>query len=416
MIMRYFSSFCAIALFVTATVAQAKVHRVFPGESIQGAIDAALPGDTILVEPGIYNEDASSRYGLRISTDNLRLIGKVREGQGDAGKVILTPKNPQVGEYLNDDLEQTGVYAAPAECSPEADVGDVFCEANRVKGFYIRGFTVKGYEWNGIQTRFVNDFKIIRNEAGNLGRNGIYPTISANGLVQDNVAYGTLDTSMWVAASENVRVIGNDLSGSPIGLEINVSVDIEVKQNDIYNNTVGVAMFHPNSAGNLPRPDMGNWVVEQNNVYDNNLPNPAPPESFQGALPPGIGILLLGVYDNVVAKNTVENNGFVGIGMLGWCSATSVIPKFNCVEKPPVIDGVLYDPSVNNNLVAQNKVSGNGQNPPGSALDFLAADLTYFSVPDAGESSSGNCFKKNGPEGYTFVSSEPDGELPTDGC
>ncbi len=413
---RYLSPLLAVVLGATATMAQAAIHRVYPGESIQAAIDNASPGDTILVEPGIYNENANSRFGLRITTDNLRLIGKVKKGKGDAGKVILTPATPPVP---GGGVQQTGVYAAPADCSPETDVGDEFCENNRLQGFYIRGFTVRGYEWNGIQTRFVNDFKIIRNETYNLDRNGIYPTISANGLVQNNISYGTKDTAMWVAASENVRVVGNDLSESPIGLEVNVSINVEVKQNDIYNNTVGVALFHPNSAGNLPRPDMGNWVVENNNVYDNNLLNPAPPNSFQGALPPGIGILLLGVYDNVVAKNTVENNDFVGIGVLGWCTATSTIPRFNCVEKPPIIDGVFYDPSVNNNLIAQNTVIGNGTNPPpvGPPLDSLAADLTYASAGAvAGESSSGNCFEKNKPGNYTYFSTEPDGELPTDGC
>ena len=96
----------------------------------------------------------------------------------------------------------------------------------------------------------MNDFKIIRNESSNNNNNGIYPTISANGLVQNNVSYGSLDTAMWVAASENVRVIGNDLYGSPIGLEVNVSLDIEVKHNDIHDNTVGIGLFHPNSAGN----------------------------------------------------------------------------------------------------------------------------------------------------------------------
>jgi hypothetical protein len=176
---------------------------------------------------------------------------------------------------------------------------------------------------------------------------------------------------------------------------------------------------------------MGNWVVRQNNVYDNNLPNPAPEDSFQGALPSGVGILLLGVYDNVVEKNTVENNDFVGIGVLGWCSATASIPEYNCGEREPITD-----PSVNNNIISQNKVSGNGSNPPGDGmggegpLDFLAADLTYFSLPflpvddgngnqilvPTGETSSGNCFKKNKPAGYSFFSSEPDGELPTDGC
>ncbi len=31
---------------------------------------------------------------------------------------------------------------------------------------------------------------------------------------------------MWVAGSENVRVIGNELYGSPIGLEITVSNNV----------------------------------------------------------------------------------------------------------------------------------------------------------------------------------------------
>jgi hypothetical protein len=261
----------------------------------------------------------------------------------------------------------------------------------------------------------VNGFKIIRNESSNNKHNGIYPTISANGLVQNNVSYGALDTAMWVAASQNVRVIGNDLSESPIGLEVNVSLNIEVKHNNIHDNTVGIGLFHPNSAGNDQIPEMGNWVVEHNNVYDNNLPNPADPEDFQGALPPGVGILVLGVSDNVVAKNNVENNHFVGIGVLGWCTATSTFEKYNCIKRPPEAD-----PSVNNNLVSQNKLRGNGTNPPpvGPPLEDLAADLTYVSAgPAAGEVNSGNCFEKNKPKnGFTFVSSEPDGELPTDGC
>jgi hypothetical protein len=408
---RCFSVVLALTLFATATTAEAAVIKVSPGESIQAAIDAAFPGDTILVEPGIYEEAGSTagttKVGLHITTDNLRLIGKARPGQGEDGKVIL----------LHSGTQYTGVYAAPAACGPEVPVGGC---PDELQGFYIRGFTVQDFPGNGIQTRFVNGFKIIRNESANNEHNGIYPTISANGLVQNNVSYGALDTAMWVAASENVRVIGNDLYGSPIGLEVNVSVNVQVRHNDVHDNTVGIGLFHPNSAGNLPREDMGNWVVEHNNVYDNNLENPAPPGSFQGALPPGVGILVLGVSDNVVAKNNVENNDFVGIGVLGWCAATSTIDKFNCVEKPPVIDGVLYDPSVNNNLVSQNKVNGNGLNPPTDPdfipISFLAADLTYFSVPEAGETSSGNCFKKNKPAGYTFVSSEPDGELPTDGC
>jgi parallel beta-helix repeat protein len=386
---------CAITAFTISTAANAAVHRVFPGESIQAAIDVAAPGDTVLVEPGIYYEDATSRYGLRITTDNLRLIGKVKKGQGDDGKVRLIANGAQ----------ETGIYAAPEGC--EYDQPEGSCAAPDLQGFYVRGFSVEEYPKNGIQTRWVDGFEFVRNASVNNLNNGIYPTLSANGLVRNNVSYGSLDTSMWVAGSENVRVIGNELFGSVIGFEITVSNDVEVTQNEIYDNTVGIGLFHPNGAGNPPLPVMANWIIEHNDVYDNNRPNEAPPNTFQSILPPGVGILLLGVSDHVVAKNNVEGNDFVGIGLLGWCTATDGTPE-NCQVNQPI-----WPTDASNNRVELNYLSGNGENPMAGPLNFLAADATYFDF----DGSTGNCFKKNKPKGdFTVVSSEPDGELPTDGC
>lgn len=387
-----------ITLFATATTAGAAVYTVSPGGSIQGAINGASPGDTILVEPGLYQETGNADFGLRIATDNLRLIGKVNKGQGEAGKVRLKQYGTQ----------RTGVYAAPAACGPGVPVGGC---ADQLQGFYIRGFTVEDFPRNGIQTRFVDDFTIVRNESVRNLNNGIYPTISANGLVQNNISYGSLDTAMWAAAVENVRVIGNELYDSVIGLEITVSNDVYATHNDIHDNVVGVGLFHPNAAGNQQLPVMTNWVIEHNNIYDNNLfPNPAPPGSFQAGVPPGVGVLLLGVSGNSVSKNTVENNDFVGIGVLGWCTATATgDPNRNCINDPP-----QAPTGANDNRIAQNKLLGNGLNPPPIGLEVLAADLTYFDIFDG---SSGNCFEKNKPkDDFTFVSSEPDGLLPTDGC
>lgn len=387
--LRNFFLLLAAVVLGTPTAADAAIRTVRPGQSIQAAIDAAAPGDTILVEPGIYQEVGNADFGLRISTANLRLIGK----RGHQGKVRLVQYGTQ----------RTGIYAAPAACGPSVGVGGC---PDELKGFHIRGFSVEDFPFNGIQTRFVKDFSIVDNESVRNLENGIYPTISARGLVANNVSYGSLDTALWVAASENVRVIGNDLSQSPIGFEITVSNNVWATFNHVHNNTVGFGLFHPNAAGNAQLPVMANWVIENNHIHDNNLPNPAPPGSFQAGLPAGVGVMLLGVSNHVVSKNRIENNDFSGIAMLDWCFAIAVgDPSRACDVRPPIAE-----PAANDNRVTGNYLKNNGTQPP-PGIPLPGADILHLQfVP-----SSGNCFQNNKPDDFTFLT-VPGPLLPTDGC
>ena len=223
------------------------------------------------------------------------------------------------------------------------------------------------------------------------------------------MSYGSLDTAMWVAGSENVRVIGNEVHGSTIGYEITVSNNVYSARNEIYNNTVGIGLFHPNAAGNPPLPVMANWVFVNNDVYDNNLPNPAPEGTFQSALFPGVGALLLGVSDHQLRNNTITGHETMGIVLAGWCSAVAFAdPNLNCLARPPITD-----PSANNNTIARNFLEDNGTAP---VSPFPGVDILYLQVPPD-ETGTGNCVEKNDQSGsLTFDSNFPGGGLPDDGC
>ncbi|MEP1595309.1 MAG: right-handed parallel beta-helix repeat-containing protein, partial [Halieaceae bacterium] len=218
----------------------------------------------------------------------------------------------------------------------------------------------------------------------------------------------------WIAGSENVRVIGNELYDSVIGFEITVSNNVTVIQNEIYDNTVGVGLFHPNGAGNPPLPVMADWVVKHNDIYDNNRDNDAPGGSLQGNLPSGIGVLLSGVSDHVVANNNVEGNGYVGIAVLGWCTGLGILDP-NVCDVPPL----KATPASTNNVIARNHLLDNGKEPPADA-QLPPADILYGQpVEQFFEfETSGNCFKQNKPKNdFVSVNIETgDSDLPTEGC
>ena len=371
--------------------AVAKQVTVKPGESIQAAVDVAEPGDTVTVLSGDYYE-TPSQVELDKSWGQTRcaavLIHKAVTLKASGHVRIIMPTSPVSPQCINQDSSYVldGIVV-------EGTVGQV------LEGIEIKGFTVQGFTNNGIKLRYVKHFNVERNVSVDNLENGIWPTLSANGQVKNNVAYGSQDSALWVEASQNVRVIDNELSTSPTGIEVTLSKDVVIENNNVHDNTVGIGLYHPAAAG-LPPQDWppapyGNWQVANNYVHHNNMVNPVQGGGEVAQLPPGLGILVLGVSHVEVQKNWVTKNSFVGVALLDWCVAAAI----DCAQNG--LPAGFEDTALHNVCVVANKFADNHTAtsfPPNVPPQFqaLESDILYVDGVVAGlPSGTDNCQSHN---------------------
>lgn len=360
------------------TPAVAATITVHNGESIQTAVTNAAPGDTVVVESGSYQEGVEGGTAVTIDK-SLTLVASTSLADPEANPTVILEAKPR---------QTQGIYVSPPQ-GDEPMYGDI---ANYINNVTIKGFTVRNFQNNGIYLQYVNNYWIEHNRSENNQENGIFPTLSANGTVRKNVAYGSADSALWVEASENVRVIDNELFNSPTGLEVTISKNVEMTGNLVHDNVTGVGLYHPSAAGlgaKSPTGDdwpTGDWRLVNNQIYNNNLENTAPSGSMPAALPSGGGVLVLGVDRVQVVRNKIENNDFYGIAVIDWCTAVASTAmagpaaiggqSFDCISSPPAVE-----PYPDNNMFGRNILNDNGLNPPpvqDQPFALFASDLTDF--------------------------------------
>ncbi|KKG09580.1 cell surface protein [Methanosarcina sp. 2.H.A.1B.4] len=160
-----------LAIFILILVSDtgmASEFRVWPGESIQDAVDEAFPGDIILVESGEFNES------IYVNKDNLTIKSASRN-----------PDNTLIAG------ETTGSY-----------VFEIV--ANNVK---ISDFSITegrcGVFLNKAENCIISGNKISNQEAG------IYLFESGNNRLSNNMVYSNLDCGIKLVASSNNVISGN---------------------------------------------------------------------------------------------------------------------------------------------------------------------------------------------------------------
>lgn len=275
--------------------------RVTPGHSIQAAIDAAHPGDTIVVEPGKYQES------LQITTNDITLRGA---DASDRNTVIEPPATAP-----NNLCTQVNGGASGICVLGQVDMtGNVL---RNVEGVHIIGFTIKSFPADGVFGYGTNDLEVSQVSAFNDGYYGVSRFESTRTIFRDNSVAGNAEAGLYVGDSPDADtwVVNNKSWGNGFGVFVRHAHEVNVEGNTVWDNCVGILVLDDGQVGGA-----GNVTVSGNDVHGNNLVCPAsggPPTS-------GGGIVLAGAVHTLVADNNVNNNNAGGTVASGGIVLLSV--------------------------------------------------------------------------------------------
>src|SRR5215211_3308560 len=209
-----------VALAVGVGSAGAQSSVVGPGESIQKAVNAADPGDTIVVR-GVHRED------VIITKNGIKLRGE------DA--VIDAPTTAKADSPCSKFVGGPEAICLLGDFNPETE------EINkRVRDVSVSGFTFRGFK---DKDAFVIDVFAARNATvvgnritGNVAK-GIAFGKSVNTTIAKNHVIGS-DQGIAVEASSRTTVAGNNLIGNNLGMLVEKSTGTRIVSNDITDSTV----------------------------------------------------------------------------------------------------------------------------------------------------------------------------------
>lgn len=332
---------------LTPTEALGRVIRV--DGDIQAAIDAARPGDKILVPDGVY------AGGIVVATSGLTI-------QGGTGAVIDASGHEYGIRVGTQSIIDPGTQ--DAECPPI-----------EIRGFTLRGLTVQNAEDTGVLLIGVSDFRIADGVYLDNVEYGPFPICSRRGAITGNFAAGHGDAAIYVGDSIDVRVVENTVVESVVGIEIENCRGSEIRNNMVTNNVVGVFL---SLLANLPQPFNEDIVLADNAIVDNNLPNPFPPTGSPrvSLLPSGVGVLNLSADRVVMKDNAITGNDTTGLATIPTTDA-------------PFDDRL--DPNTDDNEHKGNVITGNGTNPD-TVRDLGLGGFDVVFIPLLG---TGSCFKDN---------------------
>jgi parallel beta-helix repeat protein len=218
-----------VALIAVSSVqsegsAQAANKVAGPGESIQAAINAADPGDTIVVR-GVHREDVVIRKnGIKLrGVDNAVIEAPTRAKADSPCSKLFGPEAICV---LGDVNSKTGKVNRP--------ISDV-----SISGFTVRGFKQKAtimIDVIGARNTTIAGNHVMGNAGAGIGitAEGLNNTIKNNDLTDNE------DDGVFVEGQRNTTIANNTFTGNAIGMEVDGNVNTLIKGNDVTGGFVSI--------------------------------------------------------------------------------------------------------------------------------------------------------------------------------
>jgi plastocyanin len=298
-----------------ATGSVRRVPRQYP--TIQAAVDAADPGDLVLVDRGVYREEVT------VTTPSLTIRGV------DRNETIID------GDFVRGN----GIT--------------VLSDGVAIENLTARNAVLNGFFWTG-----VTGFRGSWLTAYNNGDYGIYAFDARDGLFEHSYASGSPDSGFYIGECYPCRIVIRDVTAehNAIGYSgTNSGGDLYVVSSIWRNNRSGLV---PATLDVELHPPQREMVIAANLVVGNS--NRSAPAATLPAIAYGNGILIAGGLGNVVERNVIadhEQHGILITPMydLNWWPAHRNVVRENRIVRSGRADLALGGPASFGNCFAANQ-------------------------------------------------------------